>query len=161
MFDNRSLNGVDTMYEIPKIEVPVEILLVNNESIEGKLFVTEDLVSPGGSPDITEFLNADEDAFFPFESHAGAYRLINKHQIVFIRTEQNDSEVREQTPIPPRNMVAHFTNDRTVYGLVYPTLAEESRVSDIINQEEEFLTLYQSGQKIIINRQHVIYVNAN
>lgn len=149
------------MYEIPKIAVPVEILLVSNESIEGKLFVTEDLVSAGGNPEVTEFLNTDEDSFFPFESNAGAYRLINKHHVVYIRTEQDDSEVKKQTPIPPRNMVAHFTNDRTVYGLVYPTMAEESRVSDIINQHQTFLTIYQNGQKLIVNRHHVIYVNAN
>lgn len=149
------------MYEIPKIAVPVEILLVNNETIEGKLFVTEDLVSAGGNPNVVEFLNTDEDSFFPFESLAGAYRLINKHQVVYMRTQQDDTEVKEQTPIRPRNMVAHFTSDRTIYGLVYPTMAEESRVSDIINQEPEFLAIYQNGRKIIVNRNHVIYVNAN
>lgn len=149
------------MYEIPKISVPVEILLVDSETISGKMFVTEDLVSAGGNPLVEEFLNDDPDQFFPFESDAGAYRLINKRQIAFIRTEQDDSEIREQTPIKPRNLVAHFTNERTIYGMVYPTLAEESRVSDIINQAEDFISIYQNGQKIIVNRNHIIYVNAN
>lgn len=149
------------MYEIPKISVPVEILLVDNESIRGKMFVTEDLVSAGGNPLVEEFLNEDQDQFFPFESDAGAYRLINKKQVAFIRTEQDDSEIREQTPIKPRNLVAHFTNERTVYGLVYPTLAEESRVSDLINEPVDFISIYQNSQKIIVNRNHIIYVNAN
>ena len=149
------------MYEIPKISVPVELLLVDNETIRGKMFVTEDLVSAGGNPLVEEFLNEDEDQFFPFESDAGAYRLINKNQVAFIRTEQDDSEIKEQTPIKPRNLVAHFTNERTVYGLVYPTLAEESRVSDIINEKVDFISIYQNSQKIIVNRNHIIYVNAN
>lgn len=149
------------MYEIPKINVPVEILLVDNELISGRMFVTEDLVSAGGNPLVEEFLNDEEDQFFPFESDAGAYRLINKRQVAYIRTEQDDSEIKAQTPIRPRNLVAHFTNERAVYGLVYPTLAEESRVSDIINMPDDFMVIYQDGKKIIVNRNHVIYVNAN
>lgn len=149
------------MYEIPKISVPVELLLVDNESISGKMFVTEDLISASGNPLLEEFLNNDPDQFFPFESDAGAYRLVNKRQVAYIRTEQTDDEIKEQTPIKPRNLVAHFTNERTVYGLVYPTLAEESRVSDIINQDEDFISVYQNSQKIIVNRHHIIYVNAN
>ena len=149
------------MYEIPKISVPVEILLADNESISGTMFVTEDLVSAGGNPLVEELLNEDDDLFFPFQSDGGVYRLINKRQVAYIRTEQDDSEAREQTPIVPRNLVAHFTNERTVYGLVYPTMAEETRVSDIINVDEDFIVIYQNGQKIIVNRQHVIYINAN
>lgn len=102
------------MYEIPKISVPVEVLLIDNETISGHMFVTEDLVSAAGNPLIEEFLNEEDDRFFPFESNAGAYRLINKMQVVYIRTEQSDDEIREQTPIKPRNLVAHFTNDRTI-----------------------------------------------
>ena len=149
------------MYEIPKINVPVEVLLVNNETITGNMFITEDLLSAQGNPLIEEFLNEDGDRFFPFESTAGAYRLLNKHQVIYIRTEQSDVEVREQTPIKPRNLVAHFTNDRTIYGLVYPTMAEESRVSDIINEDVDFIAIYQNAQKVIVNRNHIIYVNAN
>ena len=149
------------MYEIPKISVPVEVLLVDNETISGNMFVTEDLVSASGNPQVEEFLNEDDDRFFPFESTAGAYRLINKHQVVYLRTEQTDDEIKEQTPIKPRNLVAHFTNDRTIYGLVYPTLQEESRVSDIINEDVDFIAIYQNSQKIIVNRNHIIYVNAN
>ncbi len=149
------------MYEIPKISVPVEVLLVDNETISGNMFVTEDLVSASGNPQVEEFLNEDDDRFFPFESTAGAYRLINKQQVVYLRTEQTDDEIKEQTPIKPRNLVAHFTNDRTIYGLVYPTLQEESRVSDIINEDVDFIAIYQNSQKIIVNRNHIIYVNAN
>ena len=149
------------MYEIPKISVPVEVLLVDNETISGNMFVTEDLVSASGNPQVEEFLNEDDDRFFPFESTAGAYRLINKQQVVYLRTEQTDDEIKEQTPIKPRNLVAHFTNDRTISGLVYPTLQEESRVSDIINEDVDFIAIYQNSQKIIVNRNHIIYVNAN
>jgi hypothetical protein len=149
------------MYEIPKISVPVEVLLVNNETITGNVFITEDLLSAQGNPLSEELLNEDDDRFFPFESTAGAYRLLNKHQVVYLRTQQSDVEVRAQTPIKPRNLVAHFTNDRTIYGLVYPTMAEESRVSDIINEDVDFIVIYQNAQKVIVNRNHIIYVNAN
>jgi hypothetical protein len=149
------------MYEIPKISVPVELLLMDSESVEGTMFVTEDLVSAQGNPLLEDFLNEDPDHFFPFESSAGAYRLINKDHLMMVKSSQDDEEIKTQTPLPPKNLVVHFTNARTVYGVVYPTLVEESRVSDIINQKSVFIVLYQNGQKLIINRNHIIYINAN
>lgn len=149
------------MYEIPKIEVPVEVNLINNESLNGKIFIVEDLVSAAGNPEIDQFLNDDPDIFFAFQSDGGVYRLINKHQVTFIRTNQVDSEIKSQTPLKPRSMVVHFDSRHTIYGIVYPVLAEESRVSDILNQEDNFITVYQNGQKLIMNRNQIVYVNAN
>ena len=142
------------MYEIPKIAVSVELLLTDNETISGNMFVTEDLVSAGGNPQVADLLNEGEDQFFPFESTAGA-------QVIYIRTEQTDTEVKAQTPIKPKNLVAHFTDNRTIYGVVYPTLAEESRVSDLVNETEMFISIYQNDKEVIVNKTHIIYVNAN
>ena len=149
------------MYEIPKISVPVELLLIGNDSVEGTMFVTEDLVSAEGNPLLEEFLNGNPGHFFPFKSSAGAYRLINKDHLIMVKSSQNDEEIKNQTTLPPKNLVAHCTNARIVYGVVYPTLVEDSRVTDIINQEDVFIVLYQNGQKLIINRNHIIYINAN
>lgn len=149
------------MYEIPKIEVPVEVVMINNESLRGKLFISEDLVSAAGYPEIDEFLNEDPDFFFSFQSDAGVYRLINKEQIAYIRSDQDDSEIRGQTPLTPRSMVVHFSSDLSIYAVVYPTLAEESRVSDILNQEDNFITVYQNSRKLILNRNQIVYVSAN
>lgn len=149
------------MYEIPKIEVPVEILLMSGESISGEMFVTEDLLSAAGHPQLEEFLNNDPDPFFPFVTGGGAYRLMNRRHVVMIKCNQDDAEIRAQTPMEPRNLVIHFTNGRTVHGVIYPTQAEEARVLDLINQPVSFLALYQDGQKLIVNLDHVIYANAN
>ena len=40
-------------------------------------------------------------------------------------------------------------------------MVEESRVSDIINDYSDFIAIYQNAQKVIVNRNHIIYVNAN
>jgi hypothetical protein len=149
------------MYEIPKIATHVDLNLINDETIPGSFFITEDRISPAGDPDIEEFLNKDPDLFFSFESDAGAYRLINKMQIISIETDQDDVEVKQQTPLAPRPLVLHFRNDTTLYGMVFPTLAEESRVSDILNQNSDFITMYRQSQKIIVNRHQIVYVNAN
>lgn len=149
------------MYEIPKIEVPVEILLMSGESIAGQMFVTDNLLSAAGNPQLEEFLNSDPDIFFPFVTSGGAYRLMNRRYVVMIKCNQDDAEIRDQTPMEPRNLVIHFTNGRTVHGVIYPTLAEESRVSDLINQANPFLALYQDGHKLIVNLDQVIYANAN
>lgn len=149
------------MYEIPKIPVPIVLHLSNDESIPGSVWITEDLLSTNGTPLIEDFLNQDEDFFFSFRSDAGAFRLINKDHIIFIETEQDDTEVKSITPFTPSTMVAHFANAQTLYGVVYPTRAEETRVSDFLNQPLKFLVLYRQQQKIIFNRDLVVYANAN
>lgn len=149
------------MYEIPKIQVPIVLSLVNDESIPGKMFVTEDLLSPAGNPDLEEFLNEDSDIFFSFESNAGAYRLINKHRVVHIETSQDDTEIKSMTSLTPRSLVLHFTNDTTLYGVVYPTISEETRVSDLLNTEDSFMTIYRQGKMLIVNKEQIVYVNAN
>lgn len=149
------------MYEIPKIAVPVLLNLDNDEVIPGSIWITEDLVSAMGNPLVEEFLNSDEDMFFSFQSDAGAYRLINKNHITYIETDQIDEEVRSQTPHPPHSVVVHFNNEQTLYGVVFPTLAEETRVSDLLNQTEQFHVLYRQEKKIVFNRASIVYANAN
>ena len=149
------------MYEIPKISVPVVILMIDEKSIAGHVFLSENQVSASGNPLIEDFLNDSMKLFFPFQSDTGEHRLINKKQVAFIKTEVNSREIRELTPLRPRSLVAHFTNDRAVKGTVYPTIAEESRVSDLINHSEDFIAVYQEGRKTILNREHIIYINTN
>ncbi|MFT7685976.1 MAG: hypothetical protein ACI9FB_001321 [Candidatus Azotimanducaceae bacterium] len=149
------------MYEIPKIVVPIVLHLSNDESIPGSVWLTENLISNEGNPLLEEFLNQKDDNYFSFQSDAGAFRLINKEHIIFIETEQNDTEIKKTTPFAPSTMVAHFANAQTLYGVIYPTIAEETRVSDFLNQPLDFLVLYRQQQKIVFNRSLVVYANAN
>lgn len=149
------------MYEIPKIPVQVEVTLSNDETIPGKLYVTADVVSPEGNPMIEDLLNNDRDIFVSFQSDAGAFRLLNKHHILFVETSQSDEEVKSQTPHEPKSLIIHFSNDHTLFGLMYPTQMEEQRASDLLNQDGSFLTLYRQGKKFIVNRSLIVYVNAN
>ena len=149
------------MYKIPKIAVSVIVHLSNDESIPGSVWITEDLLSAAGNPLIEEFLNQKDDDFLSFQSDAGVFRLINKAHITYMETEQDDDEIRSQTPYTPSSMVAHFVNVQTLYGVVYPTLAEETWVSDFLNQQRNFLVLYRQQQKIVFNRNLVIYANTN
>jgi hypothetical protein len=149
------------LYEIPKIAVPIVLNLINDESIPGTVWITEDRISAGGNPLIEDFLNDDDDMFFSFQSDAGAFRLINKNHITFLETEQRDDEARANTPHEPHSVVTHFSNDQTLYGVMYPTLAEETRGSDLLNQPEQFQVLYRQEKKIIFNRLAIVYANAN
>ena len=149
------------MYEIPKIATPVVINLVNDETISGFIWVTENFISPTGEARVEELLNQDEDRFFSFESDAGAFRLINKRHVTFIETETDDTEIISRSTISPTTMVAHFVNEQTLFGMIYPSLPEESRVSDFLNLQEDFLVVYRQQKKIILNRNLIVYANAN
>ncbi|MCB1646563.1 MAG: hypothetical protein KDI36_13980 [Pseudomonadales bacterium] len=149
------------MYEVPKIPVKIEITLTNDETIPGMLFVTQDVISPAGNPLIEDLFNNEEDNFVSFQSDAGAFRLINKEHILFLETNQTDEEIKSQTPHEPKSLIIHFANDHTLFGMMYPTQVEELRVSDLLNQKGDFLTLYRQGRKFVVNRRLIIYVNAN
>ncbi len=58
-------------------------------------------------------------------------------------------------------MVAHFVNEQTLFGMIYPSLPEESRVSDFLNLKSDFLVVYRQQKKIILNRNLIVYANAN
>lgn len=149
------------MYEIPKIPVHIVLNLDNDESLPGTVWITENLISAMGNPLVEDFLNSDDDRFFSFESDAGAFRLINKHHITFIETEQTDEEIQSVTPHKPHSMVLHFSNEQILYGVVFPTMREETRVSDLLNQKQQFQVLYRQNTKIIFNRDSIVYANAN
>ena len=149
------------MYEIPKIATPVVINLVNDETISGFIWLTENFISSTGEAHIEALLNQDEDRFFSFQSDAGAFRLINKQHVTFIETETDDTEIISRSTISPTTMVAHFVNEQTLFGMIYPSLPEESRVSDFLNLKSDFLVVYRQQKKIILNRNLIVYANAN
>jgi|TARA_B110000967_G_scaffold140832_1_gene143909 hypothetical protein len=149
------------MYEIPKIATPVVINLVNDETISGFIWLTENFISSTREARIEALLNQDEDRFFSFQSDAGAFRLINKQHVTFIETETDDTEIISRSTISPTTMVAHFVNEQTLFGMIYPSLPEESRVSDFLNLKSDFLVVYRQQKKIILNRNLIVYANAN
>lgn len=149
------------MYEIPKIATPVVINLVNDETISGFIWLTENFISSTGEARIEALLNQDEDRFFSFQSDAGAFRLINKQHVTFIETETDDTEIISRSTISPTTMVAHFVNEQTLFGMIYPSLPEESRVSDFLNLKSDFLVVCRQQKKIILNRNLIVYANAN
>tara|TARA_B110000881_G_scaffold214444_1_gene226849 strand:- start:5843 stop:6292 length:450 start_codon:yes stop_codon:yes gene_type:complete len=149
------------MYEIPKIATPVVINLVNDETISGFIWLTENFISSTREARIEALLNQDEDRFFSFQSDAGAFRLINKQHVTFIETETDDTEIISLSTISPTTMVAHFVNEQTLFGMIYPSLPEESRVSDFLNLKSDFLVVYRQQKKIILNRNLIVYANAN
>lgn len=149
------------MYEIPKIATPVVINLVNDETISGFIWLTENFISSTREARIEALLNQDEDRFFSFQSDAGAFRLINKQHVTFIETETDDTEIISRSTISPTTMVAHFVNEQTLFGMIYPSLPEESRVSDFLNLKSDFLVAYRQQKKIILNRNLIVYANAN
>ncbi len=146
------------MYEIPKIRVPVDTTLSSGESLNGALFVTEDLVTESGDANIDEFLNQEGDPFVPFECSDGTYRLLNKPQLSFIGCSQDDSSVDKQSQLGPKALEVYFSNGQNLHGVVYPTLAEEARVSDVLNGRYTFVTMYHGGRKVFLNRDHIVYV---
>ncbi|MDH5738643.1 MAG: hypothetical protein OEZ23_10065 [Gammaproteobacteria bacterium] len=152
---------MSSLYEVPKESVPVEITLINGEALRGEVYLYKDLDAPSGTRPLETLLCVDPDPFLPFKSNSGTYRLINKHQIVFIRTFESDEAIKGRTPWPAKSLVVYFISEQSMYGTIYPTVAEETRVSDIFNSGDLFIAIYHDRQKIVINRNHILYISSN
>ena len=148
------------MYEIPKIATPVVTKLVNDETISGFIWLTENYISSTREARIKTLLNQYENRFFSCESDAGPFRLINKQHITFIETETDDTEIISRSTISPTTLVAHFVNKQTLFGMIYLSIPEESRMSDFLNLKSNFLIAYRQ-QKNNFNRNLIVYANAN
>ena len=136
------------MYEIPKIATPVVINLVNDETISGFIWLTENFISSTGDAVLRPYSIRMKIDFF----HSKAMQA---------RSDSLTSNMLRLSKQKPTTMVAHFVNEQTPFGMIYPSLPEESRVSDFLNLKSDFLVVCRQQKKIILNRNLIVYANAN
>jgi len=147
-------------YQVPKLTIDVRIFLTDGIEMEGSLFITENLVSHTGTPRLEDFLNQNNQRFFPFHQKDGETLLIGKHRLVYLRSSEKDADVLEdQLMIEPRAVTVHMAYGHNLEGAVYAVLPKEAnRVSDFFNQKETFLSLYQEEDKVILNTDMIVWV---
>ena len=147
-------------YQVPKISVNVTAVLSDGSELDGNIFISENLLSYTGTPRLEDFLNQQNERFFPFHQEDGDTMLVNKHRLVYLRSSEDDhKDLEEKLMLKPQNVTVRLTNGQDMEGVVYSTLPKESlRVSDFFNQRETFLPMYADYGKLIINSDLVVWV---
>ena len=145
-------------YKVPKLEVEVEMALQSGGLLRGVIFLNESMIDYMGTPSLDDLLNSEE-AFFPFRHRDGQVSLISKHKLVYLRTwEQDALELIISTK--HLEVEVFFVNGDSIRGTIHSDLPEDAlRVSDFVNQEMHFLAMYREDQKIIMNKDQILYIN--
>ncbi len=145
-------------YQIPKVRIEVILTIHHDVTMKGSVFLSENLFSYTGAPRLEDFLNLREERFFPFKHEGGDFRLVNKRQVVYLKSSEKNPPDASLMPDPLEIEIV-FSNGDELEGLIYPNLPKDTmRASDFLNQKEMFLPLYSGDQKIIFNTERILYI---
>ena len=145
-------------YKVPKLEIEVVVDLLGGGLVKGSIFLNESLITYMGDPSLDDLLNGEE-PFFPFRHKDGQVSLINKHNVIYLKTWEQDAL---ELVIPTKHLEVEifFVNGESIAGTIHSDLPEDALwVSDFLNQEMHFLAIYRDDQKIIMNKDHILYIN--
>jgi len=147
-------------YQIPKLRVDVTAALIGGAELRGAVFISENALSYTGKPRLEDFLNNEPARFFPFRTADGSYSLLNKEQLMYLKTSEEDFDEHDADMGPePKAVEVFFPHGPSLKGEVFPDLPEYAqRVSDFFNQDARFLPMYQGKRKVILNTSCVLYV---
>ena len=147
-------------YQVPKLSIDVKLVLSDGSKLEGMVFVSENMLSYTGTPRFEDFLNRNEERFFPFTTQNEGVVLINKGRLIYLHSSEEDSDIlRERLMLKPKQVQLRFSNGDEIEGVVYSNLPQDTaRVSDFFNQKEKFLPLYLAEGKVIVNTDMVVSI---
>jgi hypothetical protein len=147
-----------TDFRIDKLRVPVSLIMLGGEELNGNMFVQS--VSPNrtGREEIPDVLNGEE-AFFPLAQEGGTL-LVAKDQVreVVVRGDFSSAFVQTNARRVPVELT--LTDGAIRTGEVYLEMPEQRpRVLDFLNRyAQRFVVLYAAGGVCLINRSLIEHV---
>lgn len=148
------------MFTVPKSQTHVQVVMSDIRERRGNLFVENETPSNVGRNRLEDLLNNAPGRFVPFETEGGEHRLLAKREIVYIRSDDLESEEMEKTyGLAPVEVKVHLSNTQAITCRVYPCMPDgQQRVSDFFNQESRFLPVYHGKWKLIVNSDHICMI---
>lgn len=147
-----------TDFRIDKTRVPVSLIMLGGEELNGNMFVQSVSPNRAGREEIPDVLNGEE-AFFPLVQEGGTL-LVAKDQVreVVIRGDFTASFV--QTGARRVCVELTLTDGAIRTGEVYLEMPEQRpRVLDFLNRyAQRFVVLYAAGGVCLINRSLIEHV---
>jgi len=150
---------VTTDFRITKLRLPVSLIMLGGEQLNGEMFVQDFSPIRRGREEIPDILNSEE-PFFPL-GRAGGTLLVAKDQVreVVVAGDQFDDDFKQAAA---RAEAVELTlSDGTVRtGLVYLEMpAERPRLLDFLNRyAQRFVVLYAAGGVCLVNRTLIEHV---
>jgi hypothetical protein len=147
-----------TDFRIDKHRVPVSLIMLGGEELNGNMFVQSVSPNRAGREEIPDVLNGEE-AFFPLSQEGGTL-LVAKDQVREVVVRGDFATAFVQTAARRVPVELTLTDGAIRTGEVYLEMPEQRpRVLDFLNRyAQRFVVLYAAGGVCLINRSLIEHV---
>jgi hypothetical protein len=145
----------DEVFKVPKNPARVEILVPPEEPVERVVYLSE-LAEHHRGPETVADLLAASGRFLPVVSAKGAFTLVSKRSIRWVRVLEPDRAewlyFEERGSAPRIEAWFEFEGNGRLEGGIYAVTPEGlQRVQDVVNLERAFLHLESNGDLYLVN----------
>ncbi|MCU1350100.1 MAG: hypothetical protein JWO56_3130 [Acidobacteria bacterium] len=139
-------------YQVPMNEVAVTVALAGLDPEEHYVYLAPYSERREGPETMAEYVNGRR-RFFPMVA-GGAPRMINRDQILWIKSERLREQYEEETTIVERLTILELTDGSRIEGVVpIEQPRESSRISDVLNDSREvFLRIDDEDETYYVNK---------
>ena len=140
-------------YRIEKHSVPVAVVTLSGERVEGEVFLQPYSQNRQGPEEVSDLLNASE-PFFPVRCRDGAIRILAKARIVEAQLLEPPSE-DDARPLGAREAMVELVlanGQRYAACLFYQVPTARPRLLDFLNRlTQRFVLVHAEERWILVN----------
>jgi hypothetical protein len=147
-------------FHVPRLLRTAEVLSADGEKIRGRVFLPATAEAHPGPMRAAEWMN-DPVEFYPFlPDGEGAPVILSKAQtiMVTVMASADRDETLEGAPAPVRHVRVECGPVRIEGEVVLDLPAQHSRVLDLLNREERFLTVRDGDLHHLVCKAHITRV---
>jgi hypothetical protein len=145
---------------VPRLLRAAEVLSADGEKMRGRVFLPATAEAHTGPMRAAEWMN-DPVEFYPFlPDGEGSPVILSKAQtiMVTVMASADRDEALEGAPAPVRQVRVECGPVRIEGEVVLDLPAQQSRVLDLLNREERFLTVRDSDLHHLVCKAHITRV---
>ena len=134
---------------VEKRQEQVALFMADGIVFEGTVFLAQYAMHHSGEQRVLDLL-LEEDNFLPMKLADGSFHLLRKGMISHVRCEVFLDEGLEHTD---RQVKISFIGNEALSGMVKMDMpAHSARLTDYINNGNEFFPLFSGGHSYLVNR---------
>ena len=140
---------------VEKFKKNATTVLHNNKRINVNFFLSHYSVSHKGSETILDVLNSQKSFVSLENAPSKEMAFVGKSQLVYVEVQEKID--KSTANFPSCHMVVPMYNDETIEGKVYIDMPpSHSRLSDVLNNTDQFICIYREHDVVVINKSYVI-----
>jgi hypothetical protein len=147
-------------FRVPRVLRAAEVLIADGERMRGRVFLPATAEAHPGAMRAEEWMN-DPAEFYPFlPDGEGSPSILSKAQTVMVTVMASADEdgTLENAPAPVRRVHVECGAVRLEGKVVMDLPAQQSRVLDLLNREEAFLTIRDGELHHLVHKAYITRV---